>query len=347
VPVPPRERLLTVGDVAAWDGRPLVVFLGLRTAGSLAHVVFDRWAAALDQPWTLRGVDLPAATAPETYRALALAMRRNPAVHGAVVTAHKLRLHRACAADLDRRDRLADLTREINALATATTFGGYARDAVSLAPVLDSLIDAACAARLSDLHVLCFGAGGAATALLLALYLDTAAEGLAGLTPGPGAPPGPAPRPDPPAGVTFADVNPQALRDLASVAARAGIDAPGLSFSRLRAPADGDALVAGLPGPALVINATGLGKDAPGSPVTGRAGFGRDTLAWDINYRGDLTFLSQAAAAGAATADGWEYFVAGWAAALSAVAGAAFTAGLLARFTEAAAPARPGRPPGR
>jgi shikimate 5-dehydrogenase len=151
----------------------------------------------------------------------------------------------------------------------------------------------------------------------------------------------PRPRDDPPASVAFTDVDPGALADLRSVADRAGIGTSRLSFLRVREPADSDALVAGLPSPALVINATGLGKDAPASPVTDRARFSPATLAWDLNYRGDLTYLRQAAAAGADTMDGWDYFVAGWAGGLTAIAETPFTADLLTRFALAAAPYRP------
>jgi shikimate 5-dehydrogenase len=46
----------------------------------------------------------------------------------------------------------------------------------------------------------------------------------------------------------------------------------------------------------LVVNGTGLGKDAPGSPITDAAVFPRNGIAWDFNYRGDLAFLRQARA---------------------------------------------------
>jgi shikimate dehydrogenase len=71
-----------------------------------------------------------------------------------------------------------------------------------------------------------------------------------------------------------------------------------------------------LPPHSLVINATGLGKDAPGSPLTDRAAWPRDGFAWDFNYRGDLMFLKQARAQQAArnlrVEDGWIYFIHGW-----------------------------------
>ena len=66
----------------------------------------------------------------------------------------------------------------------------------------------------------------------------------------------------------------------------------------------------------LVVNATGLGKDAPGSPITDAARFPEGGLAWDFNYRGDLVFLGQAGTQQAERAlhveDGWVYFIHGW-----------------------------------
>ena len=59
-----------------------------------------------------------------------------------------------------------------------------------------------------------------------------------------------------------------------------------------------------------------LGKDAPGSPLTGAERFPENGIAWDFNYRGDLLFLRQARAHAAArrlrVEDGWVYFIHGW-----------------------------------
>jgi shikimate 5-dehydrogenase len=66
----------------------------------------------------------------------------------------------------------------------------------------------------------------------------------------------------------------------------------------------------------LVMNATGLGKDAPGSPLTSAGKFPEKGIVWDFNYRGDLLFLAQARAQATARnlsiEDGWVYFVHGW-----------------------------------
>jgi shikimate dehydrogenase len=330
--VPSSPLVLTLKQVRSWDGPPLILFIGVSTGGSIAHTAFGGWASALGQPWRLAGLDLSQDTPAQTYQQLTATMHHNPGIVGAIITAHKLRFYGASADSLDQLDRLASLTREINTLATGDTLAGYARDALSLAHILPGLTGRGSVGALAGLHILCLGSGGAATALLLALHLDIAA--------GPGTAVAITPRADRPARVTFADASADALDALRSVAARAGIDMDRISFAHVHGAGDCDRLVAGLPVPGLVINATGLGKDRPGSPLTSAAPLGLGIAAWDLNYRGNLTFLHQAAARGARTLDGWEYFIAGWAGALTAIAGIPLTVGLLAQFTEIAAPHR-------
>ena len=81
-------------------------------------------------------------------------------------------------------------------------------------------------------------------------------------------------------------------------------------------PEESDALLNRLKPHSLVMNATGLGKDAPGSPITAGGLFPAGGFAWDFNYRGNLLFLDQARAQAAArqlaVEDGWVYFLHGW-----------------------------------
>jgi shikimate 5-dehydrogenase len=81
-------------------------------------------------------------------------------------------------------------------------------------------------------------------------------------------------------------------------------------------PRDNDAVVNYLVPRSLVVNATGLGKDAPGSPVTDHVSFPLYGYIWEFNYRGDLRFRDQAYAQKPyrhlVFEDGWTYFVHGW-----------------------------------
>ena len=73
----------------------------------------------------------------------------------------------------------------------------------------------------------------------------------------------------------------------------------------------------------LVVNATGLGKDRPGSPLTDDAKFPKDALVWEINYRGELRFmhqgLEQKDEKNLTVIDGWKYFIYGWTSVISEV----------------------------
>jgi shikimate 5-dehydrogenase len=81
-------------------------------------------------------------------------------------------------------------------------------------------------------------------------------------------------------------------------------------------PIKNDEIMAGMPDGTVVVNATGMGKDTPGSPVTDVGIFPNNGVAWEINYRGELDFWHQAMAQKDSRnlfiEDGWLYFVHGW-----------------------------------
>ncbi|WP_116953020.1 hypothetical protein [Jiangella endophytica] len=317
----PDGRLIRPDELRAWDGPgELVLFLGVATAGSRSHDVFPGWAATLGRPdWTLRGVDLPLTATDAAYADLADAVAANPRIAGAVVTSHKLRLYRAGATLLRRTDVLAGLTHEVNSLVrTPGGVEGHARDPLALSAVLR-------AGPRPGADVVVYGAGGAGTALLLALTLNVEATLAAGR---------PVPADATQAGtLTVLDTDAAALAALRATAERCGVLDDRLRLADARTPLP-------VPEHALVVNATGLGKDRPGSPLPPGTVLPATATAWDFNYRGDLTFLADARAHGAAVVDGWDYFVAGWGAALTAIAGRPLTGDLLAELAATAAPLR-------
>jgi shikimate 5-dehydrogenase len=77
-----------------------------------------------------------------------------------------------------------------------------------------------------------------------------------------------------------------------------------------------DAVLARVKPYSLIVNATGLGKDRPGSPLTDACVFPMHSLVWELNYRGDLKFMHQALAQAKErhlhVEDGWIYFIHGW-----------------------------------
>jgi shikimate 5-dehydrogenase len=81
-------------------------------------------------------------------------------------------------------------------------------------------------------------------------------------------------------------------------------------------PTVNDRILRDLPDGSLVVNATGMGKDRPGSPLSDGAVFPKAGIVWDLNYRGELELLRQARAQEALRAlsihDGWRYFIHNW-----------------------------------
>ena len=110
-------------------------------------------------------------------------------------------------------------------------------------------------------------------------------------------------------------------------------------------PVRNDEVMAGMPVGTVVVNATGMGKDTPGSPVTDAGLFPRDGIAWEINYRGELDFWHQAMAQQESrrvfVEDGWLYFLHGWTQVIAEVLHIEIDEERFARLSEVAEELRP------
>ena len=99
-----------------------------------------------------------------------------------------------------------------------------------------------------------------------------------------------------------------------------------------------------MPEGSIVINATGMGKDIPGSPITDEGLFPRYGIAWEFNYRGELDFMHQAIrqqdARHVRVEDGWVYFLHGWSQVIAQVLHIELTDALFARLDDAASTVR-------
>ncbi|MGA2013132.1 MAG: shikimate dehydrogenase [Solirubrobacteraceae bacterium] len=264
-----------------------IVFVGVSTGSSLVHRAMSAWQTILGMPCVVRGVDIGLDAGDSTYVELLDTLARDRSLSGAVITTHKGRLFRAGRARFARLDPVAIACEEVNAIrCTPDGLFGWARDPVSVGRVADRIWPA------SQGRVICLGAGGTARALALHLFQTRA-----------------------PVRFVCADPDPVALRQLARVIGHP-VDAH---------IGDGpwDALVETAPPGSLVVNATGMGKDRPGSPVTDSTRFPPGSVVWELNYRGELGFLDHALAQRDSldlhVHDGWELFCHGWSAALSAV----------------------------
>jgi shikimate dehydrogenase len=294
-------------------------FLGVTTGASAARRLFPSWATALGLDAVLVGVDLPLRAAPEAYRRAVKDLVADADVAGALVTSHKVDLFDAAADQFSELDPYARLCGEVSCVVKSDgRLLGYAKDPVTADRALTDLLGTGYFRRTGG-HVLCLGGGGAGAAITICLLTRDDQD-------------------DRPERVVVTDPRSERLTALRDAVARTGDGETALECVETRS---GDRLLAGLPDGSLVINATGLGKDQPGSPLGDDARFPRHGVAWDLNYRGDLEFLDQARRQAAdrelTVADGWEYFLHGWSEHMCAVFGLPWTSERFARFKAASA----------
>jgi shikimate dehydrogenase len=270
-------------------------FVGVTTGGSSIMKVFPRWAEELGLPTrTLVGHDIAVGAAPQAYRDVVGAIAADPTHRGALVTTHKINVFEAAGDLFDDLDELAATFGEISSIAKrGTRLTGAAKDPVTVRLALDDFLPADHFTRTGG-AALILGSGGSGCALSHQLGV----------------------RADRPSEIICTARSQARLDHQRELHARAGIDPALMRYVLTRGPDDTDALLAALAPQSLVVNATGMGKDVPGSPLTAGARFPADGVVWEFNYRGSLEFLHQAraqqATRGLVVEDGWRYFVHGW-----------------------------------
>ena len=280
--------------------RRTFTFLGVTTGQSSINRIFPRWMAELGHPdVAIEGVDLRLHDEPAAYRAVIERIRDDFSAVGGVVTSHKVDVLAAGRDLFDYLDPTAAALGEVSCIAKGPHgLEGRALDWVTAGQSLDAILGNGYFGRTSR-QVLCFGAGGSAASIAAHFTRRAGAD-----------------RP-----ARFVLVNRSQPR-LDHV--RAAI--PGLSEGEPLSvdpicnedPHRNDEILASMPAGSVVINATGMGKDRPGSPITDDAVFPPRAIAWDLNYRGELLFLEQARRQAPErelrVEDGWDYFIRGWAA---------------------------------
>jgi shikimate 5-dehydrogenase len=270
-------------------------FVGVTTGSSSIMKVFPRWAEALSLPTgRLVGHDLPLDASDQDYRDVLQRISEDPYHLGALVTTHKIRMFQAASDLFEELDDFAQLCGEVSSISKRDgALVGHAKDPLTAGLALEEFLLPGHFGRTAA-HVVCLGAGGAGTATTW--YL--------------------AGREDRPETIVCTDTDESRLAHLQEVHRKGGLDADVFRYVLVGDGADVDGLVSTAPAGSLVINATGLGKDRPGSPLSRDVVFPEAGLIWEMNYRGTLEFLHQAEtqqeARDLTVVDGWRYFIHGW-----------------------------------
>jgi shikimate dehydrogenase len=271
-------------------------FLGVSTSSSSIMDVFPLWAEVLGLPTNrLVGHDIPLNAPDATYIEAVESIRRDPNHRGALVTTHKMNIFRAASHLFDDIDEFARACGEVSSISKRDgKLVARAKDPVTVALALNDFLPADYF-RNTGAEVLILGAGGSGTALSWALADRTS---------------------DSPTAVTVTARRTEQLEHLRDIHQARKTDPGLINYVETATIDDASQLVNDLPPGSLVVNATGLGKDRPGSPLTDEVSFPIDGIAWEFNYRGSLEFLAQAReqhlSKNLTVVDGWRYFIHGW-----------------------------------
>lgn len=279
--------------------QPTMYFIGVTTGSSSIMKVFPEWAEALGLKNTvMKGIDIAIHEKPEVYREVVSFIKNDPLSMGALVTTHKIDICNAAKDMFEYLDPYALQFGEMSSISKSDgKLCGHAKDPITCGMAMEEFVSENYWKEHPEAGVLIIGAGGSAISMC-SYYMRNAGKG------------------NDPSRIVISNRSRPRLDSIREINSRMNPANIPTEYYLCPNPADNDAVLAKMGEGSLVINATGLGKDRPGSPLTDAAVFPKNALVWEINYRGDLLFKRQAEAQaetrGVQVYDGWMYFIYGW-----------------------------------
>lgn len=276
---------------------PTFTFVGVTTGSSSINKVFPMWMRVLGrEDVKLTGVDHAIHDEPENYRKTVAQFKYDPQSLGGLVTTHKIDLLEATRDMFDELHSSAQLTGEVSSISKKDgKLVGHAMDPITAGISLDAILGEGYFERTGG-HVLCYGAGGSGKAISLHLIEKVN-------------------KADRPTKMVVTNRSLGRLQKLEAMVKGLGTDIE-FEFIQNQDPKVNDEILGRMPPHTVVINATGMGKDTPGSPITDDGVFPEHAVSWEINYRGALDFwhqsMAQVESRGVIVEDGWLYFLHGW-----------------------------------
>lgn len=276
---------------------PTMYFIGVTTGKSSIMKVFPRWMKHLGIDAVIKGIDFAPRSEPVAYREAISFIKEDPLSAGALITTHKIEAYQASKDLFEGSGEYAQLLGEASSVSKrGTELWAHAKDPITSGLSLEAFMPKG-HWKESGGHMLLLGAGG--SSLALTLYLVNKAKS----------------DDDVPEKVVVTNRSIGRLEEMKKIHSK--LDLPfEIDYHLCPTPDLNDVVVNTLPPGSLVINATGLGKDGPGSPITEAAIMPENGYVWEFNYRGELLFLDQAEAQreekNLFIEDGWVYFLHGW-----------------------------------
>ncbi|MCM1134115.1 MAG: shikimate dehydrogenase [Clostridium sp.] len=277
--------------------QPTIYFIGVTTGKSSIMKVFPKWAKELGlTDAVIKGIDFTPHSPAEAYREAVTFIKEDPFSLGALVTTHKIDLFRTCKDLFEYIDPYAEQLGEVSSISKKDgKLCAHAKDPISSGLALRKFVPENYWGEY-DGDVMLMGAGG--STLAMSIYFAQACKG------------GNSPRK-----IYITNRSQPRLESAKRILKDLNSNVT-FEFCYNPKPEDNDKTLSGLKPHSLIVNATGLGKDGPGSPLTDAAVFPQDSLVWEINYRGDLLFAEQARRQqqekNLHVELGWDYFIYGW-----------------------------------
>jgi shikimate dehydrogenase len=277
--------------------KPTMYFIGITTSQSSINGLFPEWAKVMGIDARLVGIDMEIHADPEEYRKVVDFIKNDELSYGALVTTHKIDLLNACEDMFDYLDPHARIQGELSSISKKDgKLRGHAKDPISSGLAIEAFVpDDFWKDHQGEVFIM--GAGGSARAM--SSYL---------LDPGKGD--------NRPSRIVVSNRSQPRLNKIEKIIDELNDGSVDVEFHLTPEAEDNDKVLKTIKPYSLIVNATGLGKDRPGSPLTDNCVFPSNSLIWEINYRGDLRFMYQALEQkdekNLNVEDGWIYFIHGW-----------------------------------
>ncbi len=278
--------------------RPTFYFIGVDTKKSEIMKLFPLWIWELGLPDTeIMGYDIQPHGLPEEYRPIVKHIKNDPCALGALVTTHKIDIVRAAGDLFDYFDEYARLFGEVSSISKREgALRGHAKDPITVGLALEAFIPKNYWKNNKNAHVFIMGAGGSGIALISYLMRQDHGENL-------------------PSKIIVSNRSREGLEHCMYVLDKLP-PVTDIEYVQTGVDRTNDEVVEDLPGGSLIVNATGMGKDVPGSPIGDATLLPEKSFVWDFNKRGSLEFLHQAHLQqherNLTVIDGWTYFIYGW-----------------------------------
>lgn len=278
--------------------QPTLYFIGVTTGKSSIMRVFPAWAKAMGlDDAVIKGIDIAIHEDPSVYRSVVSFIKNDPLSYGALVTTHKLDLCEACKDMFEYLDPYAQMFNEMSSISKKDgMLCGHAKDPISSGLALSDFVpESWWNDHGGDFFVM--GAGGSAISMGSYLMRDEFSGNY-------------------PKRIIVSNRSQPRLDAIKEIFEKLNPGDIAFEFHLCPDAEDNDNILKTISPYSVVVNATGLGKDRPGSPVTDGCVFPENSLVWEINYRGELNFMHQALAQKTNrklfVEDGWRYFIYGW-----------------------------------